>query len=162
VLFPAVRTPQRDALSMDVADSSFGVVLVQDGLHHLANPVDGLTEMLRVAKKAVVVIEPHEGLVAKAFGRTWEWTGDAPNFVLRWNRWLMNQVVRSYLLQSPVELRFRRVWDHAEVMGRVVLAMGGRVLGVRLARLLYSILDSVVPWGGNMMICVIVKQSETS
>ncbi len=41
-------------------DGSFDVVLVQDALHHLQNPVLGFTEMLRLARVGVMFIEPHE------------------------------------------------------------------------------------------------------
>ena len=42
-----------DAESLDAPDGSYDLVLVQDGLHHLSRPVTGLTEMLRVARRAV-------------------------------------------------------------------------------------------------------------
>ena len=78
-----------NAESIALADGSYDVVLVQDGLHHLARPVAGFNEMLRVARAAVVVIEPYESLVGKLFGQTWEKQGDATTYVFRWNQWLV-------------------------------------------------------------------------
>src|SRR6185436_5595240 len=84
----------------EVEDGSYDLVLVQDGLHHLPRPTLGFTEMLRVARIAAIVIEPHSGLVARAIGKTWEVEGDAVNYVFRWNRNILEQTTRSYLLQE--------------------------------------------------------------
>lgn len=47
-----------DAESLPFGDASFDVVAVHDGLHHLPNPLKAVAEMARVARKAIVVIEP--------------------------------------------------------------------------------------------------------
>ena len=65
---PRLDTRQMDAEALDVPDNSYDIVLVQDGLHELRRPVLGLTEMLRVARRAVIVIEPHTGVVAGLLG----------------------------------------------------------------------------------------------
>jgi ubiquinone/menaquinone biosynthesis C-methylase UbiE len=49
----------------NLPSQSFDIALVQDGLHHLSSPVQGFTEMLRVAKRAVVFLEPHDSLVGR-------------------------------------------------------------------------------------------------
>jgi ubiquinone/menaquinone biosynthesis C-methylase UbiE len=47
-----------DAENLPYPDKSFDVVTVHDGLHHLPDPHRAIREMLRVARKAIVVIEP--------------------------------------------------------------------------------------------------------
>jgi SAM-dependent methyltransferase len=47
-----------DAENLPFADQSVEIVYVHDGLHHLEDPVLGLTEMARVAARAVSVNEP--------------------------------------------------------------------------------------------------------
>lgn len=47
-----------DIENLPFADRSIDLVYVHDGLHHLENPDLGLSEMLRVSKKAVSVTEP--------------------------------------------------------------------------------------------------------
>ena len=47
-----------DAENLPFADSSFDFVFVHDGLHHLSDPYRGVREMLRVARRAVVIAEP--------------------------------------------------------------------------------------------------------
>jgi SAM-dependent methyltransferase len=47
-----------DAEHLPFPDGAFDIVAVHDGLHHLPNPHLAIAEMVRVAKKAIVVIEP--------------------------------------------------------------------------------------------------------
>jgi ubiquinone/menaquinone biosynthesis C-methylase UbiE/uncharacterized protein YbaR (Trm112 family) len=47
-----------DAERLPFGDRSFDLVYVHDGLHHLADPLAGLGEMVRVAKRAISVNEP--------------------------------------------------------------------------------------------------------
>jgi ubiquinone/menaquinone biosynthesis C-methylase UbiE/uncharacterized protein YbaR (Trm112 family) len=47
-----------DAENLPFADSTFDLVYVHDGLHHLEDPIVGLTEMARVSAHAVSVNEP--------------------------------------------------------------------------------------------------------
>jgi len=52
-----------DAERLPFADSSFDIVYVHDGLHHLSDPLVGLTEMCRVARVCVCVTEPAQAAV---------------------------------------------------------------------------------------------------
>lgn len=47
-----------DATSLPFADGSFDIVYVHDGLHHLVDPLVGVAEMARVARRAVCIGEP--------------------------------------------------------------------------------------------------------
>lgn len=49
-----------DVEHLPFGDASFHVVFVHDGLHHLEDPLRGLDEMARVARRAVCVTEPAE------------------------------------------------------------------------------------------------------
>ena len=151
-----LKTMELDAEDMSVVqDDSYDLVLVQDGLHHLPRPAVGLTEMLRVSRRGVVVIEPHLGLAGRYLGREWEIEGDAINYVFRWNRSMVEQMTRSYLLQDDAEVHVRRFWDHNLAVGRAVshLSPGRRLLA---AKSLYATLR---PAGaaGNMMVALILK-----
>ncbi len=53
-LVPVVADVER----LPFADRSFDLVFVHDGLHHLEDPMVGLREMARVARRAVSVNEP--------------------------------------------------------------------------------------------------------
>ncbi len=114
-----------NAENLDIPDKSYDLVLVQNGLHHLPRPVLGLTEMIRVAKKAVMMIEPHAGIVANLLGMEWEDHGGAVNYVFRWNKLMFEQVVKSYILQLPCYIKPIRLWNHNLVMDKVGKIFGG-------------------------------------
>jgi SAM-dependent methyltransferase len=139
----------------ELADNSYDIVLVQDGLHHLPRPVLGFTEMLRVARVAAIVIEPHYGAVGKLIGTEWEEHGDAVNYVFRWNRSILEQATRSYLLDRDCAIIPRRLWDHNLVLYRATTRLPKK-LQVRTARTIYGALR---PFNrlGNMMVGVVLK-----
>jgi SAM-dependent methyltransferase len=151
----SLKTLLLDAEQMDLPDSSYDIVLVQDGLHHLPRPVLGYTEMLRVARRAVVVIEPHTSLVGRLWGTEWETQGAAVNYVFRWNRTIMEQCTRSFLLSKEAVVVANRLWDHGPMINRMVSHLPGRVRPAA-ARAVYSALNLASP-AGNMMIGVVVK-----
>lgn len=47
-----------DAENLPFPDQAFDIVAVHDGLHHLPNPLQAVREMCRVARRAVIIIEP--------------------------------------------------------------------------------------------------------
>jgi SAM-dependent methyltransferase len=152
---PDIKALQLNAEALDLADASYDVVLVQDGLHHLSRPVVGLTEMLRVARDSVIVIEPHLSLVGRLLGKEWEFEGDAVNYVFRWKPTHLEQIVRSYLVDPTSTVVTKRLWDHNVVIGKVVRrAPSG--LQLPLAKAIYALLRPVAPLG-NMMVGVILK-----
>ena len=153
---PALKTLLLDAERMEVPDCSYDMVLVQDGLHHLPRPVLGFSEMLRVARRAVVVIEPHAGLVARIAGTEWEVQGRAVNYVFRWNKLLLEQCTRSYLLSRDAQVMATRLWDHGSVLARAVGPLPRR-LRLPAAKAIYSALRGASV-AGNMMIGVVIKE----
>ena len=154
---PRLQIMRLDAMQLDVPDESFDVVLVQDGLHELRQPTIGFTEMLRVARRAAIVIEPHAGLVARGLGTTWESHEGVENYVFRWSRSLVREVAHSYLLRRAARIDVLRFWDHNVTMKRVADRFGGDALGLAAARATYRVLDLGAPWLGNMMVAVVCK-----
>ena len=67
--FPALEFIEGDALNLPFGDSSFDAATIAFGLRNLADPVRGLSEMTRVAKRAVVLefVKPPRGLVGSAY-----------------------------------------------------------------------------------------------
>jgi ubiquinone/menaquinone biosynthesis C-methylase UbiE/uncharacterized protein YbaR (Trm112 family) len=74
-----------DAERLPFADRSIDLVYVHDGLHHLAEPLQGLREMVRVARTAVAVNEPARATVTELAIRLRlsERVEDAGNYVAR-------------------------------------------------------------------------------
>jgi len=150
---PSLKTIKLDGEDLDLADKSYDLVISQDGLHHLPRPISGFTEMLRVARKAVIVIESYDSLVGSIMGTQWELTGDAVNHVFRWNKRLINQVVKCYVLKNFKKITVLRYWDHSIMLLKVVNKFPKR-MQYRIAKLLMS---SLAPLNGlgNMMTTVV-------
>jgi hypothetical protein len=157
-----VRCLELDAEAMDIPDDSFDLVVVKDGLHHLSRPVLGYNEMIRVARRAVVVMEPAAGWAASCLGRTWEWNGNVVNYVFRWDSRLFEQALRSQILQSDCRLIIRRMWDHHvavnSFVSRLTRSDRGKLL---LARAIYGLLRPL-NFMGNQMIAIVMKQPTTA
>lgn len=154
---PRLSTVLLDAEQLAVPDNSYDVVLVQDGLHHLARPTLGFTEMLRVARVAVIMIEPHTGVVARLLGTKWEREGKAVNWVFRWNADMLTQITNSYSPVAHCRVEAIRIWDHNVVMGKVARAFGGKAIGLQAVKLLYGLLGAGFGWAGNMLIGIALK-----
>lgn len=153
---PKLKATACDAQRLAFADNSFDLVLVQDGIHHLRNPALGVTEMLRVARRAVIVIEPHEGIVARWFGTKIEQEAGHVNFVFRWNRRFFQQVVSSFLVGEPFSVKTLRFWDHSLVMLRLFSWLPGRAAKLSVIRTSYGFLDGILPFLGNMFVGLLV------
>lgn len=150
-----------DTERLPFAAGSFDLVLVQDGIHHLKIPPLGVAEMLRVTRRAIIVIEPHEGLVARLIGTKVERDAEtgALNFVFRWNRWLFRQVVSSYWVDETFELRALRFWDHSTAMLKLFRWLPGDAARLRAIQVSYWILKNVFGWVGNMFIGIAIKKT---
>lgn len=66
---PSLELLQGDALNLPFDDGTFDAATIAFGLRNLAVPVRGLEEMIRVAKKAVVLefVRPPRGLVGGVY-----------------------------------------------------------------------------------------------
>ncbi len=144
-----------NAEALEFHDSSFDIVVVQDGLHHLPRPVLGFTEMLRVARKVVVVIEPQKSLIGDAIGTKWEVHGSAVNYVFRWTKNICHQVVKSYLLKNYSAIRYMRYWDHNLTVLRLSRKFPKRMQLI-VSRTVYALLTPF-NFFGNMMTAIIFK-----
>lgn len=150
-----IKTQHMNAEAIDLPDSSVDLVFVQDGLHHLPRPALGLTEMLRVARTAAIVIEPHYGLAGSRIGTTWERHGDSINYVFRWSAQSFEQTVRSYLLAEHSPVVVRRFWDHNNQIAKVA-QRAPAAQRLRAAKALYGGLAALDRWG-NMFVGVAFK-----
>jgi ubiquinone/menaquinone biosynthesis C-methylase UbiE len=155
---PRLQTHVLNAEHLSLPDGAFGVVVVQDGLHELRRPALGLTEMLRVARDAVIVIEPHAGLVARLIGTKWEYHDDVVNYVFRWNQLLFEQICRSYLLSADAYVKVFRFWHHNVVLHRLTRRFGAGRTSVAIVKAIYLLLDTLLAPFGNMMIGMVIKE----
>lgn len=148
---------QLDAESPDLSDNCFDIVIIQDGLHHLRNPVRGFTEMLRVAKVGVIFIESHDSLASNAFGTKWEVNGEAVNFCFRWSNSMVQQVTSSYLGNVAFRNLSFSYWHHNIACSKIGNAIGGGRRGKVLISLLKDLANCVLPRSGNQFSGIILK-----
>lgn len=152
---PTIKTIMLNGESLDVPEGSYDLVVVQDGLHHLPRPVSGFTEMLRVAKKAVVVIEPYDSTIGNLMGTEWEVQGDAINYVYRWDRNSITQAVKSYQLKSYKQIKVLRFWDHGFKVSKLAEKFP-KSMRLTVAKTVYAIFWPFSA-AGNMMVAIILK-----
>jgi SAM-dependent methyltransferase len=153
---PRLKTRLLNAETMDLENESFDVVLVQDGLHHLPRPVLGFNEMLRVARKAVIVLEPQSGWSGRILGREWEEHEGTFNYVFRWNADLLKSATRSQLLKRDLAFEVIRLWDHSGCVHRAVYPLGNGKLSLLAAKSIYAALTPL-NFLGNQFIGMVFK-----
>lgn len=131
-----------DAEQLPFPDASFDFVFVHDGLHHLSDAYRGVREMLRVARRAVVIAEPADAALTRLavrLGISGEYE-EAGNFVYRLDpdrlaqifaaagvqRWAMR---RDLVYYQPWTFRFYRWFDSTPMFRLFQIAfLAGNVL----------------------------------
>ena len=101
-------------------DSSFNLVFVKEALHHVPRPVQGIYEMLRVSKKAIIFIEPADTLLGRIFEKLkisslYEKNNVGnkkyrDNYVYRWSHRGIVKILNSYYLESGYAVIFSNCW----------------------------------------------------
>jgi SAM-dependent methyltransferase len=146
------------------ASGSFDLVFCKESLHHLARPVLGLYEMLRVCRAAALLLEPFDsqldGLLQRlGLSTVYEsdYLGDLrlrDNFVYRWDRKQLEFLLNSLYLQSGYSLELTLGWMSSRFNGH-------RNVGVRRFAALAGWLAGFIPGSrGNYMTALIVPGSD--
>ncbi len=155
-----LKTIVLDAEDIDLPDRSFDVVVVQDGLHHLRNPIRGFTEMLRVCRRAVFFLEPHDSLLASVLGTKWELDDGARNYVFRWNRKLVQDVASSFFVSDSFRNLSFCFWHHNRVFERLGRKTSLDELGCKMVAGLKFVLDLLLArWGNQMCGMILLEES---
>lgn len=85
---PGAELSEGNLLDLQFPDSSFDLVLCLEVLEHLPDPAAGLSELVRVSSRDIVISVPHEpwfrlGSLARGkYVKTW---GNHPEHVNHWN-----------------------------------------------------------------------------
>ena len=153
---PEVKTIQLNAEDLNLDDNSFDLVFVRAGLHHLSRPALGVTEMLRVCKKAIIFFEPHTGFLSNIFGDEYENQNGVINFVYRWNKNMLEQTVKSFLLKKYTLIKCLRYWNHPVIIHKVVKLFPSK-MRLLIAKIVYGFLNTIVPSVGNSMVGIVIK-----
>jgi SAM-dependent methyltransferase len=119
-----------DAEDIRLSDNSYDMVVVHEVIHHCRSPHRALCEMLRVAKRYVVMMEPNDSTFMRLLGRLgfsfpYELfavvdndyvcggvrNSQIPNFIHRWNRHDVFKTASSFLAERMFSVRAYPYWD---------------------------------------------------
>lgn len=130
---PRIEYRQMDCENLQLESASYDLVFCKEGLHHLARPVQGLYEMLRVCRKAVIFVEGYDSMLirfAGAFGLSSDYepkmdanVGGRGNCVFRWGKRHLQHILNSYYLDSDYHVDMTLGW----MSGRLSLDRSRRV-----------------------------------
>ncbi len=124
----------QDAEQITMEDNSVDFVCIHAGLHHCGCPQAAILEMLRVARKGILLFEPYDNFVTRlglrlGLGQRYETAavfyndfthgglrnGPVANYVYRFTKWELEKTVSTAYPEGPVELDFvhslRIPWD---------------------------------------------------
>src|SRR5437773_5895207 len=125
-----VRRLTLDAERIELEEGSFDCVFAHEVLHHCRSPHKALCEMLRVARKHILLLEPNDSLSMRVL----TWAGFSfpyeifsvvyhecmaggvrdtglPNFIYRWNANEVRKTVSSYLAEYALFVNAYPHWD---------------------------------------------------
>ncbi len=116
-----VSYQKQNCENLSFSSQSFDLVFCKEGLHHLARPLQGLYEMLRVCRKAVIFVESYDGLASRileALHLTTYYEKDLggnlvasrDNFVFRWSKRQLQMLLNSYYAGSGYQVDITLGW----------------------------------------------------
>lgn len=161
---PRIRYEKHNCEHLGFASRSFDLVFCKESLHHLARPVLGLYEMLRVCREAALVVEPYDTQLDRLLRRLGLSTvyesnqlGNLSlrdNFVYRWDRVQLEYLLNSLYLQSGYSLDLTLGWLSSRFNGH-------RWRAVRRFAAVAGWLGGFLPGSrGNYMTALIVPGSD--
>ncbi len=133
--------------NISLPSRSYDLVFCKDGLHHLARPIQGLYEMLRVCKKAVIIIEGYDCLltrileavnIASVYERNIQGNIKCrDNYVFRWGKRHLQQILNSFYLDSGYHVYMTLGWvsDRATFNRLRIIKLLGNCLGCAISYL---------------------------
>jgi len=146
-----------DATNLPFPDDTFDVVFVHDGLHHLTEPYKAVGQMVRSAKKGIVIIEPARALITRisvALGISKDYEGKDHIYrfeeseVRRWLQELgISQITTNrYIMYYP---HYPRWW----------FRLFGLPFLFEAVKVCFAAANVLFDWVGNKITFVAVKES---
>jgi SAM-dependent methyltransferase len=119
-----------DAEDIALPSGSFDALFAHEVLHHLRSPHRALCEMLRVARKHVIFMEPNDSLIMRmlvAAGLSFPYellsvqahqfasggvrNTNVPNYIYRWTKREVEKTASSYLAETGFAVHATGYWD---------------------------------------------------
>jgi SAM-dependent methyltransferase len=166
-----------DAEHIALDDNSVDFVCIHNGLHHCRCPQAAVLEMLRVARKGILIFEPYDNFVTRIgmrFGVSQKYetaavfysdfthggfrNGPVANYVYRFTKWELEKLVATAYPEGPVRLEFihalRVPWEQLKGRGNKI-----PYYLANIARPVLSIVNYLFPSQGNCFAAYIPKRS---
>jgi SAM-dependent methyltransferase len=115
----------QDAEKLTFPEDSVDFVVIHNGLHHCRCPQIAILEMMRVAKKGVLIFEPYDNVVTRlgirlGLGQEYETAavfynegkhgglrnGPVANFVYRFTQRELSKLISTAYPEGPIEIQF--------------------------------------------------------
>jgi SAM-dependent methyltransferase len=119
-----------DAEDIKLPDNSCDVIFFHEVIHHCRSPHRALCEMLRVAKRRVLMMEPNDSafmrllcrlrfsypyeifaVVNNEYVRGGVRNSQIPNYIFRWNAWAVHQLASAFLAEYKPRIYADPYWD---------------------------------------------------
>lgn len=157
--YPDMTVRQADAEDLPFEDESFDIALVRRGLHHLPRPILGIHEMVRVARKHVILLEAQDNWLTRRLtgGRLF---GLIPqggriechgNYIYRFSRRELEKLAAAMFLKR---IRFHAEWHHNNYVVEDLhhrFCEGGP--GLWVGKAFYGCVNAVIGrWGNNLSV----------
>lgn len=135
---------------LSLPDNAYDYVFIAASLHHLARPVAGLYELLRVAKYGLIVVEPNDSLLTRMATRLGlaNETEESGNYVYRMSRHDVARIAKALTMPFRVD-RFFAI--HRVAKSRIEF---------RALQVVNSAANIVWPSQGNYIVFLLRKASE--
>ena len=156
--YPQMNAQVADAEHLPFDDNTFDIAAVRYGLHHLPRPIVGLCEMLRVARRHVIIWEGHDSPLVRLMaggrlfgllpcGGTVEPSG---NYVYRFTRRELAKTAHAMFLGN---VRCRAEWFHNnDVLERWHHRLFDGPVGYPIGRGIYAAINTFIGrWGNNLV-----------
>ncbi len=136
-----------DSTNLPFPDNSFDIVSVHDGLHHLANPKKAVKEMVRAAKKGIIIIEPAKALITElSILLRVSLKYEGPDFVYRFKENEIRQWLKEFGIKKVLIKRYIMYYPHQP--GRFFRIFDNRIL-FYIAQKLFQVLNILFGKFGN-------------
>jgi SAM-dependent methyltransferase len=148
-----------DAENLPFRNDAVAVGFVHDGLHHLAEPHRAIHELVRVARDAVVLVEPAKALltrVAVKLGLSVDYE-DAGNYVYRFSRNELASVFRGLGIGQVTIRRYLMYYHHEP---RWYYKLFDKGASFALFRLVFLATNALAGSWGNKLTCVALKHND--
>lgn len=154
---PKLKGVAADSENLPFKDSSFDIVLVRDGLHHLPHPFKGLSEMNRVSKLGFIMIEAQKTfvtdlLIKLGIALEHEISG---NFVYRFTRKeINNQMAKMKISKYTIDT----MWCyHIGYLNNYAFKWFNKKFWLGLFVNTFELFNLIFGYIGNSMIVVAIK-----